>query len=116
VHLSKVFEPYPREIIIGEEKKLLMDTNTPAQMAVPAMPFTINEVRAAIKVLNPKKAPGYDLITNQVLQKLLEKDIRFITQLCNAVLRQGFFPLQVAQIIIIQKQIGFVKCITECYL
>jgi len=54
--------------------------------------------------LNPKKTPRYHLITNQVLQKLPEKDIRFITQLCNAVLKQGFFPPQwKAQIIMIQK-------------
>jgi len=74
-------------------------------MVAPAMFFTVNEVRAAIRVLNPKKAPGYNLITNQVLQKLSEKGIRFITQLCNAVLRQGFFSPQwkVAQIIMIQK-------------
>jgi len=67
------------------------------------MLFTVNEVRVAIRVLNPKKAPGYDLITNQVQQKLPEKSIRFITQLCNAVLRQSFFPPQwkVAQIIMI---------------
>jgi len=92
VHLSKVFEFHAREITIDEEKKLLTDTNTSAQMAVPAMHFTINEVRATIRVLNPKKAAGYDLITNQVQQKLLEKGIRFITQLCYAVLRQCFFP------------------------
>jgi len=56
-------------------------------------------------VLNPKKAPRYDLITNQVLQKLPKKGIRFIIQLCTAVLKQGFFPPQwkVAQIIMIQK-------------
>jgi len=92
VHLAKVFETHPREITIDEEKKLLTNTNTSTQMAVPVMPFTVNEVRAAIRVLNPKKAPGYDLITNQVLQKLPKKGIRFITQHCNAVLRQGFFP------------------------
>jgi len=105
VHLSKVFEPHPREITIDEERKLLTDTNTSAQMVVPVMPFTVNEVRTAIRMLNPKKTPGYDLITCQVLQKLPEKGIRFITQLCNAVLRQGFFPTQwkIAQIIMIQK-------------
>jgi len=59
-------------------------------MTAAAMPFTVNEVRAAIRILNPKKAPGYDLIINQVLQKLTVKHIGFITQLCNAVLR-GFF-------------------------
>jgi len=44
VHVSKVFEPHPREITIDEEKKLLTNTNTSAQMAVPVMPFTVNEV------------------------------------------------------------------------
>jgi len=87
VHLSKVFERHPHEITIDEKKKLLTDTNISAQVTVAVMPFTVNEVRAAIRVLNPKKAPGYDLITNQVQQKLPEKSIRFITQLCNAVLR-----------------------------
>jgi len=52
-----------REITIDEEKKLLTDINTSAQMAAPVMPFTVNEVRAAIRILNPKKALGYDLIT-----------------------------------------------------
>jgi len=69
------------------------------------MLFIVNEVRAAIRVLNHKKTPRYDLITNQVLQKLPEKGIRFITQSYNAVLRQGFFLPQwkVAQIVMIQK-------------
>jgi len=64
VHLFKIFETHPREITIDEEIKLLTDTNISAQMAAPAMPFTVNEVRAAIRILNPKKTPGYDLITN----------------------------------------------------
>jgi len=73
VHLSKVFEPHQREIIINEEKKLLTDTNTSAQMAVPVMPFIVNEVRAAIRVLNPKKAPGYDLIPIKFYRNYQEK-------------------------------------------
>jgi len=72
VHLSKVFELHPHEITIDEEKKLLTDTNTSTQM-VPVMPFTVNEIRAAIRVLNPKKAPGYDLITNQNSTKITRK-------------------------------------------
>jgi len=52
---------------------LLTNINTPAQITVPAKPFTVNEVRVAIRVLNPNKVPGYGLITNQVLQKLPEK-------------------------------------------
>jgi len=63
VYLSKVFEPHPREITI-DEKKTAHGYHTSAQMAVSAMSFTLNEVRAAIIVLNPKKAPGYDLISS----------------------------------------------------
>jgi len=47
----------------------------------PTKPFSINEVEAVIKDLNPKKAPGYDLITNQILQKLSKMGIKYITQL-----------------------------------
>jgi hypothetical protein len=55
--------------------------------------------------MNPTKAPGYDFITNQILQKLSKMGIKYIIQLYNTVLRQGFFPPQwkIAQIIMIQK-------------
>jgi len=43
-------------------------------MIVPARPFTVKEVQGAIRVLNPKKAPDYDVMTNQVLQKLQKKE------------------------------------------
>jgi len=67
--------------------------------------FTVNEVKAVLKHLNPKKAPSYDLITNKVMQNLPEMVRKYIIQLCNAVLKRGFFPLQwkIAQIIMIQK-------------
>jgi len=73
-HLSKAIEPHPHEITIEEEKKLL--TDTPAKMIAPVKPFTAKEKRAAIKILNPKEALGYYLITNQVLQKLPKTGIR----------------------------------------
>jgi len=38
-------------------------------------------VKAVIKYLNPKKSSDYDLITNQILQKLPEMGIKYITQL-----------------------------------
>jgi len=58
---------------------------------IPTTPFTVNKVKVVIKYLNPKKALSYDLLTNQILEKLPEIGIKDITQLCNAVLRRGFF-------------------------
>jgi len=40
-------------------------------------PFIISEVKTIIKYLNPKKALGYDLITNQILWKLPEIGIKY---------------------------------------
>ena len=56
--------------------------------------------------LNPKKSPGYDLITGKVLMELPDKCVRFITIVFNAILRTSYFPDQwkVAQIILIPKE------------
>jgi hypothetical protein len=48
-------------------------------------------VGITIKNLNPKKAPSYDLITNQLLQKLPETGIKYIIQICNAIRRGSLF-------------------------
>jgi len=91
MHLSKIFKPNLREIILEEENKLLSDDIISATLdPYKALHYQRNE--SLIKNLNPKKASSYDLITNQVLQKLPEMGIKFITQLCNVVLRWGFFP------------------------
>jgi len=72
---------------------------------IPISLFTVNEVKAVINHLNPKKAPAYDLITNKVLKMLPETAIKYIIHICNAILKRGFFPSQwkIAQIIMIQK-------------
>jgi len=50
--------------------------------------FTIKEVKAIIRNMNPKKVMGYDLkYCNQILQKLPEMGIKYITQLYNAIYR-----------------------------
>jgi len=87
VHLSK---SYLRKITLQEENRLFSDINISAKMVAPARSFTVKEVQSENWILGRR----HDLITNQVLQKLPEKGIRFITKLYNAVLRQGFFPPQ----------------------
>jgi len=78
-------------ITLEEKNKLFPDDITSIILDTTTRPF--KEVRAVIKNLNPKKAPVYDLITNQILQKLSEMGIKYI-ELCNAILRRGFFPPQ----------------------
>jgi len=67
IYLPEVFKSNLREIIIEEENKLLSEAIIVISLNTPIKFFTVKEVRAVIKNLNPKKAPGYDLITNQIL-------------------------------------------------
>jgi len=115
-HLSKIFKPNPCEITLEEDNKLLSDNTTPAILDTPMRPYVIKEGRAVIRNLNPKKTPGYDLITNQTLQKLSEMGTEYINRLCNATFLDGasFHPngegirrsqWKVAEIIMIQKSV-----------
>jgi len=55
-HLSKAFKPNSRKLPQEEENRLLSG-DTIAITDIPISPFTVNEVKAVIKHLNPKKAP-----------------------------------------------------------
>lgn len=67
--------------------------------------FTKNEVLAVIKNLKPKKAPGYDLITDRLLKELPDVGIVYLTHLFNATLRLNFYPPQwkMAKVVMILK-------------
>jgi len=83
------------EIILKKKNKLLSDENTCAILHIPTRLFTIEEVKTIIKNLNLKKMPHYDLITNQILQKILWKmknGNKIYIYICNAVLKWNFFP------------------------
>lgn len=75
------------------------------QPELPLAEYSKEEVYDIItKHLNPKKTPGYDLITGKVLRELPEIGILYLTKLYNAIQRCGFYPQwKVAVIIIIQK-------------
>lgn len=105
-HFERVFQPYPSETSDEENNNILSYLESPLQMNRTITKFSILEVKTVIKrELNPKKAPGYDLITGKVLQELPDKGIRFLTYLFNAILRTGYFPIQwkVSQVILIPK-------------
>jgi len=60
-----------------EVNKLFSDDIILATLDTFITPFIISEVKTIIKYLNSKKAPGYDLITNQILWKLPEMGIKY---------------------------------------
>jgi hypothetical protein len=55
--------------------------------------------------LNPRKAPGYDLITGRILKGMPGNGIVHLTTVCNEIIRTGYFPVQwkVPKIIMILK-------------
>ena len=75
-------------------------------MHQPMRNFKYKEVESTIKKdLNPKKAPGFDLITGKVLKEISKTCIQKITHIFNAVLRLEYYPSlwKVSQIIMIPK-------------
>jgi len=58
-----------------------------------------------INKLRSTKAPGYDLVTGEILKKLPKVRLSAITYIHNSILRTGYFPGQwkVSQIVTILK-------------
>ncbi|KAI8437220.1 hypothetical protein MSG28_010544 [Choristoneura fumiferana] len=67
-HLAEVFKP-----------NQLSTVSTPK-------PVTIKELKATIKGLQNNKAPGFDLITKEVLEQLPQKALVYLTTLFNGIL------------------------------
>jgi len=63
----------------SEEEVIHRVLNETYQLEFPLKKFKINEVTKTIRDLSPKKAPGYDLITGQILQNLPKKGWKFLT-------------------------------------
>jgi hypothetical protein len=78
----------------------------PLHIIQPIKFLTPKEIRNIIQeYLNPRKAPGYDLIRGRILKEMPRKGIVDLTTICNAIIRMGYFPVQwkVEQIIMIPK-------------
>lgn len=91
-YLNEVFKPNDPSPLYPEEK--MNDIlNSDQQMSLPLQLCTPAEVRNTINLLKKKKAPGFDLITSEVLVHLPKKGILLLTILFNAVLRLHHYPL-----------------------
>jgi len=67
--------------------------NVPFQLTPPPKAFSPSDVEHTITNLKKRKAPGYDLITAEILSQLPKKAIVLITYLYNSILRTTYFPL-----------------------
>jgi endonuclease/exonuclease/phosphatase family metal-dependent hydrolase len=104
-HLCSVFKPYPSSNS-DLEKEINPPLTTPTSTANPLRKTNRREVENIIQHnIKNKKAPGYDLITGEILKNLTNKGYTILTQIYNAIIRLEYFPCQwkVAQVIMILK-------------
>jgi hypothetical protein len=66
--------------------------NASCQLSLPIRAFTPTEVHNIINVLNPHKAPGYNIITGPLLKNLPRNTIVLLTTIYNSMLRLCYFP------------------------
>lgn len=97
-HLSGIFQPN-----IGDSNIDVEDDTNNYENSIPLV--RRKELRKEIKNLKLKKAPGFDLISAQVLKNLPKKAMSFIQLLLNAAIKLRHFPSiwKVAEIIMIPK-------------
>ena len=115
--LASVFQPLPSQLLVMEEETINNDLNAPHQMALPMKKIQINEAKNVIHYkINPKKAPGYDLITGKILKERSQKGLRAITQIYNIILQTEYFPcqLKVGRIVVTVKPGKYPNDITLC--
>jgi hypothetical protein len=100
-HLTQTYSPHSDESDDDIEQELSLPEVVEEQLR----PLKLHEMKYEIKMLNPKKAPGLDLITAKMLKELPEKTIRALLYLFNAILRVGYWPsqLKTGQVITILK-------------
>lgn len=100
-HLADIFTPNSgcpndeslKEVPLGDH-----------QIDIPLV--TVKEIQNTINTkINPKKAPGYDLITGQVLKHLPRKTLVKLTQIINASIKLRYVPQlwKLAEVIMILK-------------
>jgi hypothetical protein len=87
------------------EETIFQFLETLYQLEPPIARLTPTDIQTATNHLNPKKSPGYDLITGKILKELPIIVTKYHTQLFNNILLLNCFRSQrkVAQIILILK-------------
>lgn len=87
-HLSEVFRPNPCTNSFSLSN-VVCNTET----SIVPLDITVREVVNIIKqTANPKKAPGYDLITQKMISELPMIAIEFLVGLFNNIIKYSYFP------------------------
>jgi hypothetical protein len=77
-HLEQIFEPNEQQSR-NEDQLILSEENEEIPLVTPKE--VANEIKCNI---NPRKAPGFDLITSEILKQLPRKGVVKLTHLINA--------------------------------
>ena len=98
-HLEQTFQPNEQE---GDEPAWTERIQENLEIALVTPKEVIKEIKENI---NPKKAPGFDLITGEILKQLPRKAIVKLTTLINTAFRLKYVPKlwKVAEVIMIPK-------------
>lgn len=97
-HLMTTFTPHETSDSVDLE-----DPTSPEDVAIQL--YSTHDVKDVIGSLTPKKAPGFDLITAEILVQLPNNTIKGLTNIINACLRLNYVPTlwKVAEVIMIAK-------------
>jgi len=100
-HLREVFIPHNNDLDRDVERDLAKHIQPPEHLKA----FTLKELKNEIKMLHPRRAPGIDPITAQMLKELPHEGFLLLMYIFNAILRLDYWPtsLKRAQIIMIPK-------------
>lgn len=90
-HLAKVFQPNDG-VNIEFDREVDDHLQQDLQLSLPPRSITVRELTWAIKAMQNHKAPGFDLITKEVLAQLPRKALVFLVTLFNGILRVQHFP------------------------
>lgn len=104
LYLQDVFTPNLTDDASTEEE-IDEYLNSDLQLSPPIKSFSPPEIWKTVRALDLHKAPGFDLITAEVLRELPKKAIVYLTSLFNGMLRTSCFPLlwKVSRIIMVPK-------------
>ncbi len=92
-HYHNSFLPNPT-VDYQIEQMVDRDILVPPELDTPIKAVTIHEMQNVISNLGNRKAPGYDMITGEVIKNLPPKAIRLLTIIYNRILYTGWFPSQ----------------------